>query len=63
MKGVSTIDVVWREDRGCWSVEGGNGTTAVLGIVALHQNQRDALIHAEVLARDHEAEVRVLPRS
>lgn len=56
----STIDVVWHEDRGVWTVEGGNGQTAVLGIVSLHERREDALQNARELADCHEAEIRII---
>lgn len=55
-----TIDVVWRADRGQWAVEGGHGTTAVLGIVSLHEAKAAAIREAHRVAREHDAEVDVV---
>lgn len=56
----STIDVVWRERRNCWTVEGGNGWTAALGIIATHERKEDAVRDARRTAREYGVSVRVL---
>lgn len=56
----STVDVVWREARGGWVVEGGNGRTAVLGVCSVHESRAEALEHANRLAEEHDVAVRVL---
>lgn len=56
----TTIAVVWRADRGKWTVEGGHGTAAVLGIVSLHDSKVAAIRAAHDVARDHDAQVDVV---
>lgn len=56
----NTVDVVWREDRSAWVVEGGNGRTAVLGVCSLHDTRAEAVDAANRLAVEHDAAVRVL---
>lgn len=56
----STVDVAWREDRGGWVVEGGNGRTAVLGVCSVHDSRAAAMERANRLADEHDAAVRVL---
>lgn len=60
MKLHNTVDVVWRERRNAWVVEGGNGLTAVLGIFSVHDARDDAIRVAREVAAEHDAEVRVL---
>lgn len=56
----STVDVVRREARGGWVVEGGNGRTAVLGVCSVHESRAAALERATRLGEEHDVEVRVL---
>lgn len=56
----TTINVVHRSGRGKWAVEGGNGTTAVLGIISLHDSKVEAIREAHKVARDHDARVEIV---
>lgn len=56
----TTINVVHRTDRDKWAVEGGNGTTAVLGIVSVHDSKVEAIREAHRVAREHGAEVEIV---
>lgn len=59
----STVDVVWREARGAWVVEGGNGRTAVLGVCSVHESRTAAVERATRLGERHDVAVRVLGRT
>lgn len=56
----STVQVVWRADRGSWTVEGGHGTTATLGVVSVHDSKVAAIRAAHRVAREHGVEVQVV---
>jgi len=56
----ATVHVVWHPDRERWTVEGGHGTAAVLGVVSTHGSKAAAVRAAHRVARDHDAEVEIV---
>lgn len=56
----NTVDVARRGEDGRWCVEGGNGRPAALGVHAAHETKAAALREALVVAREYDADVRII---